>query len=132
MGWIGTAVRRGSAQRRRTSGRPERRFDHGKDGKHGRDAGGRQGRATRRDVGRCRSWPASRFRGQPSSTTARASQSPSKQTNTLEQKVAKIAKKSKTSTDFCRLQYVFQRRPQPPLEALSACFLRDLCDVLFS
>ena len=61
-----------------------------------------------------------------------ATQSPSKQTNTLEQKDAKIAKKSKTGNDFRRFQSVFQRRPQPPLEALPAFFLRDLCDLLFS
>jgi hypothetical protein len=53
------------------------------------------------------------------------------QTNTLEQKDAKIAKKSTTGNNFRRFQYVFQRRPQPPLEALSAFFLRDLCDLLF-
>jgi hypothetical protein len=72
------------------------------------------------------------FRGQSSSTMAWATQSPSKKTNTLEQKIAKIAKKSKTGNDFRRFQYVFQRRPQPPLETLSALFLRDLCDLLFS
>jgi hypothetical protein len=52
------------------------------------------------------------FRGQSSSTMAWASQSPSKQINTLEQKDAKIAKKSKTGNDFRRFQSVFQRRPQ--------------------
>jgi hypothetical protein len=72
------------------------------------------------------------FRGQSSSTMAWASQSPSKQTNTLEQKDAKIAKKSKTGNDFRRFQYVFQRRRKPPLEALPAFLLRDLCDLLFS
>ena len=72
------------------------------------------------------------FRGQSSSTMAWATQSPSKQTNTLEQKDTKIAKKSKTGNDFRRFQYVFQRRPQPSLEALPAFFLRDLCDLLFS
>jgi hypothetical protein len=40
------------------------------------------------------------FRGQSSSTMARASQRPSRKTNTLEQKEAKIAKKSKTGDDF--------------------------------
>jgi hypothetical protein len=49
------------------------------------------------------------LRGRSSSTMAWASQSPSKQTNTLEQKDTKIAKKSKNGNDFCRLQYVFQR-----------------------
>jgi hypothetical protein len=71
------------------------------------------------------------FRGQSSSTMAWATKSPSKQTNTLEQKDAKIAKKSKTGNDFRRFQYVIQRRRQPPLEALSALSLRDLCDLLF-
>jgi hypothetical protein len=61
-----------------------------------------------------------------------ASQSPSKETNTLEQKDAKIAKKSKTGNDFRCYQYVFQRRRQPPPEAPPAFFLRDLCDLLFS
>jgi hypothetical protein len=61
-----------------------------------------------------------------------ASQSPSKQTNTLEQKDAKIAKKSKTGNNFRRCQSVFPRRRQPPLEALPALSLRDLCDLLFS
>jgi hypothetical protein len=60
-----------------------------------------------------------------------ASRSPSKQTNTLEQQDAKIAKKSKPGNNFRRFQYVFQRRPQPPLEALSVASLRDLCDLLF-
>ena len=72
------------------------------------------------------------FRGQSSSTMAWAKQSPSNQTNTSEQKDAKIAKKSKTGNDFRRFQYVFDRRRKPPLEALPAFFLRDLCDLLFS
>jgi hypothetical protein len=72
------------------------------------------------------------FRGQSSSRTAWATQSTSKKTNTLEQKDAKIAKKSKAGNYFRRFQYVFQRRPQPPLEALPALSLRDLCDLLFS
>jgi hypothetical protein len=71
------------------------------------------------------------FRGQSSSMTAWDSQSPSKQTDTLEQKDAKIAKKSRAGNYVRRFQYVFQRR-LPPLEALSALFLRDLCDLLFS
>jgi hypothetical protein len=60
-----------------------------------------------------------------------ATQSPSNQTNTLEQKDAKIAKKSKTGNDFRRFQQVFQRRRQPPPEALPASSLRALCDLLF-
>jgi hypothetical protein len=71
------------------------------------------------------------FRGQSSSTMAWATQSPSKKTNTLEQKDAKIAKKSKTGNDFRRFQYVFQRRRKPPLEARSAFFLRELRVLLF-
>jgi hypothetical protein len=50
----------------------------------------------------------------------------------LEQKDAKIAKKSKTGDGFRRFQHVFQRRPQPAIEALSAFYFRDLCDLLFS
>jgi hypothetical protein len=61
-----------------------------------------------------------------------ATQPPSKQTNSLEQKDTKIAKKSKTSNDFRRFQYAFQRRRQPPPEALSASSLCALCDLLFS
>jgi hypothetical protein len=61
---------------------------------------------------------------------ARASQSPSRQTNTSEQKDAKIAKKPKNGNNFRRFQSVFQRRPPP--EALPAFFLCDLCDLLFS
>jgi hypothetical protein len=63
------------------------------------------------------------FRGQSSSMTAWASQSPSKQTNTLEQKDVKIAKKSKAGNYFRRFQYVFQRRRKQPLESLSALSL---------
>jgi hypothetical protein len=72
------------------------------------------------------------FRGQSSSTMAWATQSPSKQTDTLEQKDTKIAKKSRPGNNYRRFQYVFQRRRQPPPEALPAFFLRDLCDLLFS
>jgi hypothetical protein len=115
-----------------------RRFDHGKNAKHGRDARGRQGGVTRRAAKRRRSRQAfvsvsfRSFRGQSSSTMAWATQSTSKKTNTLEQKDTKIAKKSKAGNYFRRYQYVFQRRPEPPLEALSALSLRDLCDLLFS
>jgi hypothetical protein len=116
-----------------------RKSDHGKTGKHGRDTGsprwvGRLG-VTSGHVGAGR-LPVSvsfrSFRGQSSSTMAWATQSPSKQANTLEQKGAKIAKKSKNGNNFRRFQSVFQRWRQPPLEALSAFFLRDLCDLLFS
>jgi hypothetical protein len=72
------------------------------------------------------------FRGQSSSTMARASRRPLGKTNTLEQKDAKIAKKSKAGNNFRRFQYVFQRRRKPPPEALSASSLRALCDLLFS
>jgi hypothetical protein len=71
------------------------------------------------------------FRGRSSSTMAWASQSPLKQTNTLEQKDAKIAKKSKTGNNFRYFQYVFQRRRKPPPETLSASSHRALCDLLF-
>jgi hypothetical protein len=48
-----------------TTGQEGRRFDHGKNGRHGRNAGGRQGGATRQDVKPCRIWPAFRFRVLP-------------------------------------------------------------------
>jgi hypothetical protein len=47
------------------AGQEGRRFDHGKNGKHGRDARGRQGGATWRDVRPCRSRPAFCFRVLP-------------------------------------------------------------------
>ena len=113
------------------AGQEGRRFDHGKNGKHGRDAGGRQGGVTRRDVGGAMSELAGfLFLWTSVVNDGLASQSPSKQTNTAEQKDAKIAKKSKAGNYVRRFQHVFQRRPQPPLEALSALFLRDLCDLL--
>jgi hypothetical protein len=72
------------------------------------------------------------FRGQSPSTMAWASQSPSKQANTLEQKDAKIAGKPKPGNDFRRFQSVFQRRRHLPPEALSASSFRALCDLPFS
>jgi hypothetical protein len=55
-----------------------------------------------------------------------------RETNTLEQKNAKIAKKSKTGNNFRGFRYVFQRRRQRPAEAPAASSLRALCDLLFS
>ncbi len=72
------------------------------------------------------------FRGQSCSTSVWDSRPPSAKANTLEQKNAKGAKKSKTGNDFRHFEYVFQWRPQPPIEALSVFTLRDLCDLLFS
>jgi hypothetical protein len=48
-----------------TTGQEGRRFDHGKNGSHGRNAGGRQGGATWQDVKPWRIWPAFRFRVLP-------------------------------------------------------------------